>query len=46
MKAGIVAKIAAQAAELYAEASRQLGRDMLRSLWERVCDFFILDEFF
>lgn len=35
MKAGIVAKIASQAAELYAEAARQLGRDMLRSLWER-----------
>uniref|UniRef100_A0A915INI9 BRO1 domain-containing protein n=1 Tax=Romanomermis culicivorax TaxID=13658 RepID=A0A915INI9_ROMCU len=35
MKPALIAKVAAQAAELFAEAARQMGREMLRSLWDR-----------
>lgn len=35
MKDAIIAKVASQCEELYADAARQMGRESLKNLWER-----------
>lgn len=38
MKPALIAKIAAQAADFYADAAKQCGRDVLRGLWDKVSE--------
>lgn len=35
MRPALIAKVAAQAAEFYMDAAKQLGRDVLRGLWDK-----------